>query len=49
MIDQGISGTVQWILEDNGTLYFTPVFGNDGTFALSDGPVSYTHLTLPTN
>lgn len=37
MIDQGISGTIEWTLEDDGILYFTPVFGNDGTFALSDG------------
>ena len=37
MLAQGISGTVQWTLDDDGTLYFTPVDGKEGTFDDSIG------------
>lgn len=30
---QGISGTVKWKLDDEGTLFFEPVNGKEGTFA----------------
>ena len=33
MLAQGISGTIKWTLEDDGTLYFVPVNGKEGTFA----------------
>ena len=32
MIAQGISGTVSWTLDDEGTLFFKPVNGDEGTF-----------------
>ena len=33
MLVSGISGTIKWTLEDDGTLYFVPVDGKEGTFA----------------
>lgn len=29
---QGISGTIKWVLDDKGTLFFEPVNGKEGTF-----------------
>ena len=37
MIAQGVSGTVTWTLDDEGTLCFIPVDGKEGTFADSIG------------
>lgn len=37
MIAQGVSGTVTWTLDDEGTLYFVPVNGKEGTFADTKG------------
>lgn len=37
MENHGISGTVKWTLDDEGTLYFAPVDGNEGTFANTKG------------
>ena len=37
MLAQGISGTIKWTLENDGTLYFVPVDGKEGTFAESAG------------
>lgn len=33
MIAHGISGTISWTLDDEGTLLFEPVNGKEGTFA----------------
>ena len=33
MLVSGVSGTIKWTLEDDGTLYFVPVDGKEGTFA----------------
>lgn len=33
MIAHGISGTIKWTLDEEGTLFFEPVSGDEGTFA----------------
>ena len=35
MASQGISGTIKWKLDDEGTLFFEPINGKEGTFAES--------------
>lgn len=35
MLAKNISGTIKWTLDDDGTLFFTPVDGKEGTFAES--------------
>ena len=32
-VAQGISGTIKWTLDEEGTLFFEPVNGEEGTFA----------------
>ena len=33
MLAHGISGTVKWMLDKKGILFFEPVNGDEGTFA----------------
>lgn len=41
MIAQGISGTIKWMLDDEGTLFFEPINGKEGTFGKSKGYSNY--------